>query len=239
MLVAQVIFATAYNVIFYYPSKLPILRREAGESMYNLSAYYVATFLSSIPRSLIECTFFMAIIYPWLQFANGWLLFVEIVLTLTMATVPATAYGLMLSGMFESSQLTTELAPPFDVLFCLLAGVYVRWDLMWYVKYFSLFFYSNEAISVLMWRDVQTLGKCVIYMTIKNPLIINYAVDCADSTDGFCLKNGKEVLESLDYGTGSYLTILFDVFGMMLVAAVMHLIGYFGVRRMVTRAGYY
>lgn len=62
--------------------------------------------------------------------------------------------------------------------------------------------------------------------------------DCSDSLDGLCLNNGKEVLESLDYGT-NYLTILFDMFGMVGVAAVMHVIGYVGVRRMVTRAGYY
>lgn len=152
MLVAQIIFATAYNVVFFYPSMLPILRRETGETIYDLSAYYVANFLCSIPRSLLECFFFLIIVYPWINFANGFIMFLKIGITLTITAIPATAYGLMLSGMFESSVLTTEMAPPFDVLLCLMAGFYIKLDRLWFTKYLTPFYYSNEAISILIWK---------------------------------------------------------------------------------------
>lgn len=218
-IVSQVIFATAYNVVFFYPSMLPILRRETGEAIYDLSAYYVAIFLCSIPRSLMECFFFLIIVYPWIGFTSGFLMFLKIGITLTITAIPSTAYGLMLSGMFESSALTTEMAPPFDVLLCLMAGVYIKLDQLWFVKYFTPFYYSNEAISILIWKEIHSL-------------------DCTDTIDSVCYSDGDQVLQSLSYGT-IYERIFWDYGGLLAIATVMNVIGFVGVRRMVNRVGYY
>lgn len=210
-LTAQIIFATAYNVVYYYPSKMPVLRRETGEHIYSLSAFYVANVLGGIPRSLIECFVFLAIIWP----------FVVIGMTLTVAAIPSTAYGLMLSGLFESIAVSTAMAPPFDVFLCLAAGVYIRLKELWFLKYVSPFFYANEAVMVVVWKSIGHL-------------------DCSTTAaDGaHCLADGAEVLRSLDYGT-SYNTIWLDFAGLIGCAIGMNLIGFFGVRRMVNRMGFY
>lgn len=157
----EIIFATAYNVVYYYPSQMPVLRRETGEQIYSLSAFYVANLLGGIPRSLIECFVFLGIIYPFVGIIRGVGMFAVIGVTLTLVAIPSTAYGLMLSGMFESITVATAMAPPFDVLLCLAAGVYIRLNQLWFLKYLSPFFYANEALMVVFWKPIAELGKYV------------------------------------------------------------------------------
>lgn len=76
-----------------------------------------------------------------------------------MISIPGTAYGLMLSGLFESSLVATSLAPPFDVFLMLIGGVYVKLKLFWFLRYFSMFFYGNEALSIIVWKETMDLSK--------------------------------------------------------------------------------
>lgn len=158
-LTAQIIFATAYNVVYYYPSQMPVLRRETGEHLYSLSAFYVANLLGGIPRSAVECFVFLAIVFPFVGFVSGAWMFAVIGVTLTLVAVPSTAYGLMLSGMFESMAVATAMAPPFDVLLCVAAGVYIRLKQLWFLKYGSPFFYANEAVMLVIWKPIAELGE--------------------------------------------------------------------------------
>lgn len=158
-LTAQIIFATAYNVVYYYPSQMPVLRRETGERIYSLSAFYVANVLAGIPRSALECFVFLAIIQPCVSFINGIWMFFVIGVTLSLVAIPATAYGLMLSGLFESIAVSTAMAPPFDVFLCLAAGVYIRLRQLWFLRYISPFFYANEAVMLVIWKQIDNLGK--------------------------------------------------------------------------------
>lgn len=156
---AQIIFATAYNEVFYYPSKLPVLRRETGEQIYSLSAYMVANVIGCIPRSAIECFVFLGIVQPFVGFINGAWMFAVVGVTLTLVAIPATAYGLMLSGLFESVSVTSAMAPPFDVVLCVVAGFYIKLRTFWYLRYLSPFFYANEAVMVLIWTNIDRLGE--------------------------------------------------------------------------------
>lgn len=158
-LTAQIIFATAYNVVYYYPSRMPVLRRETGERIYSLSAFYVANVLAGIPRSALECCVFLAIVQPCVSFIDGVWMFVTIGATLSLVAIPSTAYGLMLSGMFESIAVSTAMAPPFDVFLCLAAGVYVRLEQLRFLRYMSPFFYANEALMIVIWKQVDRLGR--------------------------------------------------------------------------------
>lgn len=236
-LTAQIIFATAYNVVYYYPSKLPVLRRETGEHIYSLSAFYVANVLDGIPRSAVECFVFLAIVYPCVGFVAGIGQFAVIWLTLTVVAVPSAAYGLMLSGLFESSAATTAMAPPFDVFLCLAAGVYIRLDQLWFLHYVSPFYYANEAVMVVIWKPIGELGECWAVQWRRNWCDRCALEGCADAVSG-CLTSGDEVLRSLDFGT-TYATIGLDYAGLLACALAMNLIGFLGVRRMVNRTGFY
>lgn len=234
----EIILATAYNVVFYYPSKLPLLRRETGEGKYSLSAFYVAYLLSSMPKSFIECFVFLGIVFPFTNFLRGIWLFLKMALTLSIISIPATAYGLMLSGLFESSMVATSLAAPFDVVLMVTGGIYIKLKLLWFLKYVSVFYYACEALSIIIWKQANVLSiKCVINISIL--ICIVFCVSgCAPAVYNACFTTGSEVLESLFYET-SYLFLWVDFAGLIATAVVMNTIGFLGIQRMVNKSGFY
>lgn len=155
---AEIIYSTCFSVMFYYPYTLPIIRRETGEHIYCTSAYYFATMISSIPKSCFYSFAFVFVIYPIIGFSTNFWLCIEFAFTLAVSTFTANSFGFMISSGTESTRIPTELAPPILMIFLLAGGIYkiVDWPIM---KYFSMFFYANEALSVLYWTEVKTIGK--------------------------------------------------------------------------------
>lgn len=155
---AEVIFGTSYGVAHVYPTYLPILRRETGEHVYRLSAFYVSNIICLIPKHLIDAFAFLSIIYVFAGFANGVWLWLQLGIILTITAINAGAYGCMISGFFESARMTSEVAPPLDLLFLILGGVYINLSGFSLLKYISLFFYSNEALAVTYWHGITEIG---------------------------------------------------------------------------------
>lgn len=62
--------------------------------------------------------------------------------------------------------------------------------------------------------------------------------DVNSENGAYCLTNGDEVLTSMDYGT-TYATLWLDFAGLIGCALAMSVIGFWGVRRMVNRTGFY
>lgn len=158
---AEIIFGTCYGIIYFYPSALPMLRRETGENIYDLSAIYVAKFLGHIPKSFIESYVFMLIIYCNVNFIVDFWHYLGIGFTLSLTAIPATAYGLMLSGVFETVRLSSELAPPVDLFMFLICGFYIKLKMLHFLQYISLFFYSIEALSIQIWNRVNIIGSLI------------------------------------------------------------------------------
>lgn len=163
-LAAEIIFATSYGIIYFYPSALPILRRETGENIYDLSAIYVAKFLGCIPKSFLDAYGFLLIIYGNVTFIKDFWHFLQIGFTLAITAIPATAYGLMLSGVFETVRLSAELAPPIDLFLFLVCGFYIKLKTLGFLQYISLFFFSIEALSIQIWNRVSEIGSYKVFM---------------------------------------------------------------------------
>lgn len=157
--VAEVVFTSAYSVIHFYPSQMPILRRETNEHIYKFSAYYVAEALCTIPPGVVRSFVSITATYFFVGFYKGLLSYFQFVLTLAVTSFTSHAYGLMLSGIFNSDALTAEIAPPFDLLFLLLAGMYINLNEFPYIRYISVFYFSNEALATLYWYDIADIGK--------------------------------------------------------------------------------
>lgn len=62
--------------------------------------------------------------------------------------------------------------------------------------------------------------------------------DCPLKFEGNCLKNGTEVLQSFAFKTESK-DILFDYFGLVFLALIMHVFAFIGIKRNTTSVGYY
>lgn len=161
MLSSEMIFTFSYGVTYVFPASLPIMRREVGEGTYSLSAYYVAVVLSFIPMAFFKSYVFFALIYGSIYSDRGFMLYLSMGLILALSAVSATGYGLFLSTIFESEKMASECAAPFDLLFLIFGGAYYNVDSIPFLKYFSLFFYANEALMYDFWIDVDNIGKLV------------------------------------------------------------------------------
>ncbi|XP_023302901.2 protein brown [Lucilia cuprina] len=219
MLSTEMIFTFSYGVTYVFPSALPIMRREVGESTYSLSAYYVAVVLSFIPMAFFKSYIFFGVVYSSIYLDRGFMLYLSMGLVLALSAVAATGYGLFLSTIFETEKMASECAAPFDLLFLIFGGAYYNVDSIPFLKYFSLFFYSNEALMYNFWINVDK-------------------IDCPQNEAHPCIKNGYEVLVrgSFRIGDDTYWT---DCLGLVFVALVFNIIAYFFVRKYVKRSGYY
>ncbi|XP_037818280.1 protein brown [Lucilia sericata] len=219
MLSTEMIFTFSYGVTYVFPSALPIMRREVGEGTYSLSAYYVAVVLSFIPMAFFKSYIFFGVVYSSIYLDRGFMLFLSMGLVLALSAVAATGYGLFLSTIFETEKMASECAAPFDLLFLIFGGAYYNVDSIPFLKYFSLFFYSNEALMYNFWINVDK-------------------IDCPQNEAHPCIKNGYEVLVrgSFRIGDDTYWT---DCLGLVFVALVFNIIAYFFVRKYVKRSGYY
>lgn len=161
----EVIFTTSYSVIHFYPSQMPILRRETNEHIYKFSAYYLAETICVLPAGVIRSFVSLTVTYLFVGFYKGLKSYFQFMLTLVVTSFTSHAYGLMLSGLFNSDALTAEISPPFDLFFLLMAGLYINVKDFPYVRYTSMFFYSMEALCTLYWYDIDEIGKKLMRWT--------------------------------------------------------------------------
>ncbi|XP_055839292.1 protein brown [Episyrphus balteatus] len=215
----EVIFTASYGVMFYFPSSLPIIRREVGEGTYSLSAFYTATIFAMIPAAFYKSYLFFGLIYLSVQYTRGWTTFLMMGFVLSLASIAGTAYGIFISSLFEKDKLSSEMAAPFDLLFLIFGGAYYNVDSLPVFKYLSVFFYSNEALMYDYWIDVD-------------------GIECPKNMNHPCVRTGIEVLKQNSFRTEDF-TILFDCSAILVLAGVFHLMAFCLIRKYVNRTGYY
>lgn len=164
MVATEIIFTFSYGVSYVFPSTLPRIRREVGEKTYSLSAYITSLVIVILPRSFIKTLIFFLMFYVSVSYASGFVMFLKLFLIIWIAAITATSYGLFISSIFESVFLATEMAAPFDLLFFIFSGAYLNVDYVPYLKYFSLFYYTNEAMMNIYWRNVTDIGESLTFV---------------------------------------------------------------------------
>lgn len=156
MFITSAIFSMSYGIIHFYPSQMPILRRETNEHIYDFSAYYVAEIFNILPVSFLRSFAGLPILYIWAGFDIGVTLYLQLGLTLLVATFAANAYGLFVSSLFTSIQM--EIATVFDLMFLSFAGVYINLNSVSFARYISPFYFTNEGLSILFWSTITEIG---------------------------------------------------------------------------------
>lgn len=215
----EVIFTSSYGVVFFFPSSLPIIRREVGEGTYNLSAFYVATIIAMIPAAFFKSYLFFGLIYASVQYTKGWATYLTMGFVLSLANLAGTAYGIFISSIFEQDKLSAEMAAPFDLLFLIFGGAYYNVDSLPVFKYLSLFFYSNEALMYNYWINVE-------------------GIECSQNLNHPCVKTGVEVLERNSFKTTDN-TYWIDCCAIVILGLIFHSIAFSFIRKYVKRTGYY
>lgn len=219
MLSTEMIFTFSYGVMYIFPAALPIIRREVGEGTYSLSAYYVALVISFVPVAFFKGYVFLSVIYGSIYYTRGFLLYLTMGFLMSLSATSAVAYGMFLSSLFESDKMASECAAPFDLIFLIFGGTYMNVDSIPFIKYISLFFYTNEALMHNFWIDIDN-------------------IDCPVNDEHPCVKTGLEVLQQTSYRTAEY-TYWLDCASLGLVGMVFHIVSFNLVRRYINRSGYY
>lgn len=160
ILSCEVIFSTSSRILNTYLANSPLIRRETHEGTYTLSAYYVADMLSDIPFLIVRPLIGLIITYILAGFNKGIGLLIELWITMAFLAFTSNAYGLMLVGLFRS--LILEITPLFTIIFVAVSGAYASIRDYPLLKYTSLFFYANEAMSILFWTGVTEIGERIL-----------------------------------------------------------------------------
>lgn len=256
LLTCELIFTMSYSIVFHYPTLMPILRRETNDHMYSLSAYYVAEIFCIMPLAFLRS--FVGVAFFWIGFQGDFLMYFTMSLTLFLTALTGNAYGLMVSGIFET--VMTDLAAITDIIFLSLSGFYINLNAFPYLRYVSLFFFSNEALSILYWADVTDIGMDfnrpnVVLLSALHPPFIHissltqsivlvksffflFVAECPANLGSNCQRNGTEVLLDKSYNT-QMIHVLWDYLGLIVLALIMHLLAFTGIRRIVRSIGYY
>ncbi|CRL08298.1 CLUMA_CG021332, isoform A [Clunio marinus] len=213
----EILFVFVYAVFMLIYEVLPLLRKEIGNRLYSLSAYYVSIVLLSIPRVFLETLIFTAIIYFPTDIGRDFITYLRICLSVSMSGICAMAYGFFLSGLFESFLIGTELSAILDLVLILAAGVYINVRNVPFLKYASFFYYANECVAIDFWLTVDDI-KC---------------------SRGFnCYTNGTAVLESLAFGTTEY-DVYKNYLYQFILTFMLHVMAFLGIRKNVRRTGFY
>ncbi|CAH2050008.1 unnamed protein product, partial [Iphiclides podalirius] len=217
LICSEVSFSLSYTALFSFESELPLFRREVG--VYAVSAYYVARFLSEVPRCVIWPIPFVTITASAVELPNHFVTVLEIYFALLVTGLASTAYGLGMGALFISSGTMGDVMPCTDLPLFLMSGAFLRisslpvW--LYPVKYISHFYYAMDAISNIYWRQI---GE----------------IDCPLNTTNTCVKNGAAVLMENGYSSNF---VLQDTLGILLVVTLWSILGYYGLKK-EKRKGY-
>ncbi|XP_048268862.1 protein brown-like isoform X3 [Bombus terrestris] len=166
-----------------------------------------------IPIAVLKAILFTTVIYFILIAQINLSNFLFYCFTTSVAAICSIAYGLMFSIWIENVDVITSIMVPIDMLFLLTAGMFYNLrSLPKYLtcfKYFSIFFYLNEALSIIYWSRIED-------------------IECLASSDFPCLQNGEQVLS--EYGFEKT-NLIWDFSGLLSLTIAMNILGYFGLQR--------
>lgn len=140
----------------FYPPQMPLLRREANEYIYQFSAYFAVETIWMFLRNLHRVFGVFCLSLAIFGFGYDIIFYVQLAVILILTAFAANAFGILMTGLFETGR---ELGSIFVLAFQLMAGIYINLKGFMYLRYFSVFFYTNEALMILFWRDVTEIGE--------------------------------------------------------------------------------
>uniref|UniRef100_T1HYU4 Uncharacterized protein n=1 Tax=Rhodnius prolixus TaxID=13249 RepID=T1HYU4_RHOPR len=208
LVIVETTFAYSYSVMHTFPSEIPILLREVGNGLYTPGAYYISKMIILLPRTLLEPIIYSALVF-WIPGLLGGLSgFIQFCIPVIACSIAATAYGCLISAIFENISTGSLLSVPLEQISLLFCGIYmslsdVPFHFAW-VKYVSVFYYGLEAVSILQWSQVEK-------------------IPCSSKPEVPCISTGEGVLKYYGYSENNF---ILDMVGLMIIYCVCHVIGF-------------
>ncbi|KPJ09422.1 Protein white [Papilio machaon] len=175
--------------------------------------------LSTVPRCIIWPIPFVTLTASAVELPNHSLTVLELYLALIISGFASTAYGLGMGALFISTGMMADVMPCADLPLFLMSGAFLRisslpfW--LYPFKFISHFYYAMDAISNIYWRQIGD-------------------IECPTNTTRICVKDGAAVLLENGYSNNF---VVEDTIGLLFVATLWSILGYWGLKR-EERKGY-
>nr|QEO19124.1 brown [Limnogonus franciscanus] len=221
LVVVETIFTFNYSVFHIFPSELPILLREIGNGLYSPGPYYLSKIIILLPRTVVEPVLYSALVFWIAGLFGGVYGFVQFCVPVVACSMVATAYGCLISTVFESVATGSLVSVPFENVTLTFCGIFlslsdVPLHFAW-VKYVSVFYYALEAISILQWTQIDT-------------------ITCDPRPEVPCITSGRDVLKVYGYSPSNF---GMDMLGMASLYCGFHIIGFMAfLKRSQKQAAY-
>ncbi|XP_054287861.1 protein scarlet [Macrosteles quadrilineatus] len=215
MLVTENTFGPMYAVLPLFPAELPLVMRHYRAGLYGPLAYYLAKIVAIIPGLVVEPVVFTGILYWLAGLQNTVYAFIMTSIIVTLCINVSTACGCFFSATFESVAMAMTYLVPFDYAIMITSGNFIKLDtlspqLSW-VQYLSWMMYSNEAMTIIQWQDIQN-------------------ITCEEDLP--CLHSGTEVLERYSFSADNFWR---DIYALVALFAAFHVLAYFALCRTIKR----
>ncbi|XP_013386693.1 protein white-like [Lingula anatina] len=154
-------FANMFPVINTFPLEIPVFKRDHNNGMYRTDVYFLCKTFAEFPSYVITPLIFSAIAYWMVGLYPGGEEFLFNMAVLILVANCAVSFGYIISTAANSLTVALALAPPLLIPFMLFGGFFLNQDsvpvyFIW-LNYMSWFPYSNEVITVVQWRNVDTI----------------------------------------------------------------------------------
>ncbi|XP_014279356.1 protein scarlet [Halyomorpha halys] len=208
LIIVETTFTFTYRVSHTFPAEIPILLREVNNGLYTPGPYYISKMLFLLPRALIEPMIYTALVFWIAGLFGGFTGFLIFCVPVIMSSIAATAYGCVISAVFEDVSTGSLVSVPYEQFCLLFCGIFmslndVPFHFAW-VKYISIFFYGLEAVSILQWSQIDR-------------------IPCSDNPEAPCIASGAEVLDNYGYYKNGF---YFDIGGLVAIYIACHVIGF-------------
>jgi len=165
LFITNMTFSNMFAVINVICMELPIFLREHFNGMYRTDVYFLTKQLAELPLFLITPVIFIGIMYFMIGLNPAFERFAIACGILELLTQVVVSFGYLISCMASSVEMALAVGPTILIPLMLFGGlflnnstipVYLEW-----MKYFSWFMYSNEALLINQWDGVEDIKyKC-------------------------------------------------------------------------------
>lgn len=206
-IVGEYIYSTSYAIMMFLNNEFPLVAREYHDGLYNLWTYYIARSVSLMPLFSTDGLIFLFICY-WMIGLNTSVSQILIATLISLlASQASSAFGVAMSCIFPTAQMTSVMASPLLVLFRLFGGFYgntetfpaaIRW-----LQYTSMYRFAFEGLVVNQWSEIDQF----------------HVKDTGNWTD----VERDAVLDYFSFDSGA---IPWDIVGLVVITLGFYIIGY-------------
>ncbi|KAG8281222.1 hypothetical protein J6590_063422 [Homalodisca vitripennis] len=219
MLVTENTFGPMYAALNQFPAELPLFLRHYRSGLYSPLVYYLAKTIAIIPGLVVEPVIFTGILYWLVGLQDTVYAFLMTSFIVTLCINVSTACGCFFSATFQSVPMAMAYLVPFDYSIMITSGVFIKLNtlspLVNWVQYISWMMYSNEAMTIIQWQNIQN-------------------ITCDEDRPQLpCLHSGQEVLDRYSFSADN---LWRDIYALCILFSAFHILAYFGLLRRIKQS---